>query len=130
MSLLKSIIEAQGGQVLKQLASNFNLKPDQAGAAVSQLLPALTGGYKKNMASPQGLEGLMKALQGGGHQRYIEKPEELTRPETIQDGNGILGHLLGSKDASRQVAAQAAQKTGIDVSILKKMLPMVASTLR
>ena len=61
MSLLKSIIEAQGGQVLKQLAGNFNLNPQQAGAAVTQLLPALTGGLKKNMASPQGLEGLMGA---------------------------------------------------------------------
>ena len=127
MSLLKSIIEAQGGNVLKQLAANFNIKPEQAGQAVTQLLPALTGGLKKNMASKDGLGSLMGALQNGKHTRYLENPEELVRPEAVEDGNGILGHLLGSKDASRAVAAQAAQNTGLDVGILKKMLPMVAA---
>jgi hypothetical protein len=127
MSLLKSIIEAQGGNVLKQLAGNFNLNPEQAGQAVTQLLPALTGGLKKNMASTDGLGALMGALQKGNHSRYLEKPEELLRPEAVSDGNGILGHLLGSKDASRAVAAQAAQNTGLDVGMLKKMLPMVAA---
>ena len=127
MSLLKSIIEAQGGAVLKQLAGNFNLNPEQAGQAVSQLLPALTGGLKKNMASEAGLGSLLGALQKGNHSRYLENPSELLRPETVNDGNNILGHILGSKDASRAAAAQAAAKTGIDVSTLKKMLPMVAA---
>ena len=127
MSLLKSIIEAQGGDVLKQLAGNFNMRPDQAGQAVSSLLPALTGGMKKNIATEDGLGGLMKALQSGRHQRYVDDPSALREPSTIDDGNNILGHILGSKDASRRVASEAAQKTGIDVGVLKKMLPMVAA---
>lgn len=127
MSLLKAIMEAQGGGVLKQLADQFNMKPEEAGSAVSQLLPALTGGLKKNMASAEGLGGLLDALKKGNHQRYIDNPSELVNESAIEDGNGILGHLLGSKDVSRQVAAQAAQNTGIDVNILKKMLPMVAA---
>jgi len=45
----------------------------------------------------------------------------------VNDGNGILGHLLGSKDVSRQVAANAAAQTGIGADVLKKMLPMLAS---
>ena len=47
--------------------------------------------------------------------------------DTTRDGNGILGHLLGSKDVSRQVAARAAAQTGIGADVLKKMLPVVAS---
>lgn len=69
----------------------------------------------------------MKALSNGNHQQYLDQPDSLTRPETVQDGNNILGHLLGSKDESRQLASQAAANTGIDAGILKKMLPMVAS---
>ena len=69
----------------------------------------------------------MGALQGGRHDRYLDDPAELARPETVQDGNAILGHLLGSKDMSRQVASHAAQKTGLDTGILKKMPPMVAA---
>lgn len=127
MSLLKAIMEAQGGDALKQLASKFNLNPEQAGSAVTQLLPALTGGLKQNMSTPDGLGSLLNALKKGNHQRYIDNPAELTRSEAIDDGNGILGHLLGSKEVSRKVAADAAERTGIDVGILKKMLPMVAA---
>ena len=51
----------------------------------------------------------------------------MTSPQTVQDGNNILGHILGSKDVSRNVAAQAAESTGIDSSLIKKALPLIAS---
>jgi hypothetical protein len=57
----------------------------------------------------------------------VDHPEELTRTETVADGNNILGHIFGSKDVSRNVAQSAAEQTGIDSGILKKMLPMVAA---
>jgi hypothetical protein len=44
-------------------------------------------------------------------------------------GNQILGHIFGSKDASREVAAQASQKSGVDASVLKKLLPIVAGAV-
>ena len=45
----------------------------------------------------------------------------------MQDGNGILGHLLSSKDVSRQVARKASEQTGIGEGVLKQMLPLVAT---
>ena len=69
----------------------------------------------------------MGALQDGNHSQYLDNPNLLQREETRRDGNAILGHLFGSKDVSRAVAAHASQKTGIGDSILKKMLPLVAS---
>ncbi len=47
--------------------------------------------------------------------------------ETRLDGNKILGHLFGSKDASRNVAAHAAEETGLSSSLIKKALPMLAA---
>ena len=47
----------------------------------------------------------------------------------VAEGNGILGHLFGSKEVSRAVAAQAEQATGIGQEIFKQMLPVIASTL-
>ena len=35
--------------------------------------------------------------------------------------------MLGSKDVSRQVAAQASAQTGLGADVLKKMLPLVAT---
>lgn len=132
MSLLKSIIQAQGGKILQQVAGNFGLNAEQATKAIGSLLPALTQKMKQNVQTDNGLEGLLGALKKGNHSRYLEDPslfgQEGNLPEaTIREGNGILGHILGSKEVSRQVAADASQKTGIDASILKKLLPMVAT---
>lgn len=127
MSLLKTIMMAQGGKIVGQVAKNFGVNPTIATTAIGALLPALTKRMKSNSQSDEGLEGLLGAIKGGNHGRYLEDPSLFGREETIKDGNGILGHILGSKDVSRQVAADAAAKTGLDVSMLKKLLPMVAA---
>ena len=44
-------------------------------------------------------------------------------------GNQILGHIFGSKDTSRDVATQASQQSGVDTSVLKKLLPIVAGAV-
>jgi hypothetical protein len=90
-------------------------------------LPALARGLQRNAAQPGGLDALLKALGTGGHDRYVDRPEELTREEAVADGNAILGHILGSKDVSRNLAGHAAQQTGLDAGILKKMLPVIAA---
>lgn len=50
----------------------------------------------------------------------------LTDEDAREDGNNILGHLFGSKDVSRGVAAKAAEDTGFDASLIRKALPLVA----
>ena len=127
MNLIDLLTSSQNSGAIGQLASQFGLGQDQAKDAVRNLVPALSRGLQKNTQSPEGLTALLNALNKGNHQRYIENPTELARPEAQQEGNGILGHILGSKDVSRNVAGYASQQTGIDQGILKKMLPMVAS---
>ena len=84
-------------------------------------------GMQKNTADDNGLAGLRRALESGGHDRYIDKPELLASEETRNDGNNILGHIFGSKDVSRNVAAAASKDTGIDASLIKKALPLLAA---
>ncbi len=127
MNLLDTILQTQGGAAVRGLARNFGIDENQAEAAVKQLLPALSSGLKRNVASEGGLEGLLGALQQGNHQQYLESPETLTRPETVSDGNAILGHLLGNKDVSRRVASTASKQTGLSGDLLKQMLPIVAT---
>lgn len=127
MNLFDMIQSAAGGQAVNQVSNKFGLTESQTQMALKALLPAISGGLQRNAAKPEGLQGLLGALQGGSHDRYLENPDVLTRPETVNDGNAILGHLLGSKQMSRQVASHASQKTGISDGILKKMLPIVAA---
>jgi hypothetical protein len=75
------------------------------------------------------MDGLLAALGGGQHQRYIDDAATLDRPDTIADGNGILGHVFGTKEVSREVASRAAAQTGIGEGVIKSMLPVVAAMM-
>lgn len=127
MNLLETLLQAQGGSAVKQLAGQFGVNENQAASAVSALLPALSGGLQRNLQQPGGIESLLGALSQGRHERFLEQPETLGAPETIREGNGILSHLLGSKDVSRQVASHASAQTGLGEGLMKQMLPVVAS---
>ena len=127
MSILETILKANNGDLVRQVAGSLDLKPQDASGAIAKMLPALTGAMKANTQSSGGLDSLLGALTRGNHSRYVENPREITQETGIAEGNAILGHLLGSKDRSRAVAAEASQATGIDAGILKKMLPMIAT---
>ncbi len=127
LNLMDMIAAASGGQAKQQLGQTLGLNEDQTGAALKALLPALAAGLQANTQKPGGVEALLGALANGHHDRYLEEPDRLGQRETIEDGNAILGHLLGSKDMSRSVASAASQKTGIGDDILKMALPMIAS---
>ena len=43
------------------------------------------------------------------------------------DGNAILGHILGSKDRSRAVAARAARQARLGDEVVRSMLPGLAA---
>ena len=127
MNLLDLLDGAGGTQSLGSLAGNLGLDTSSTNDLVGALAPALIGALQKQTVSESGRSNLKNALQSGGHQQYLSNPDLMSSLETLTDGNNILGHLLGSKDTSRQVAAQAAETTGIDVSLIKKALPLIAS---
>ena len=69
-----------------------------------------------------GLGSILASLGGGGLLANVLG----TEPTNVDQGNNILGQIFGSKDGSRAVAADAAQKSGVSSDVLKKMLPIVA----
>lgn len=129
MDIIEMLTRAQGGDAVKNLSRQFGLEENQTQAALEQLAPVIAAGLRRNTRNDEGLAGLVNALQRGNHDRYYDDPSALASPETIADGNGILGHIFGSKQVSRDVAAHAADTTGIGSGILKQMLPIIASIL-
>jgi hypothetical protein len=119
-----SVLKQSGaiGSIAQQLGVNEQVAEMGAGA----LLPSILGGFKKTaQAQPSGLEGLgglLGQLGGGGLFDNVVSPE----PTNIEAGNNVLGQIFGSKDVSRSVAGHAAEQTGIDPSLLKQMLPILA----
>lgn len=127
MNLLDLVLNAQGGQAVRQLAQGFGVEESQASSAVSALLPELTAGLSRNVAQQGGVEQLLGALATGNHGNFLDDLSRLGQAESVREGNGILGHVLGSKDVSRQVAQRAASQTGLSEGVLKQMLPVVAT---
>jgi hypothetical protein len=112
---------------LSAIGRQFGLDEQQTQAAFDALAPVVAAGLRRNTQTDDGLAGLLGALAGGSHVRYVEDQSVLTSPDTIDEGNAILGHVFGSKDVSRGVAHQLSASTGIGESILKKLLPIIAT---
>jgi len=129
MNILDAIVNAQDGAAVQQIGTQVGLAPDQVTTALSALMPALAGGFQRNIQSQGGLESLMAALSSGNHGQYIDNPTSLAGQSAVTDGNGILGHLLGSKEVSREVASRAAAQTGLSAEVLKRLLPLAATLM-
>jgi len=126
MNLLDLLDKAGGQQSLGALAKQLGLDGSKTSNLVSALAPALLQGIQRQAVSNDGLSNFTKALEHGNHQQYLDNPDLLSAAGAVADGNGILGHLLGSKEVSRNVAAQASRATGIDTDLIKKALPLIA----
>ena len=129
MNLIEILAQAQGGGAMDNIGRQFGLDATQTRSAVEQLAPMIAAGFRRNAGSDQGLAELMQALQRGNHDRYYDDPSAVDMNDAQREGNGILGHIFGSKDVSREVASQAAGSTGISSGILKQMLPVLASMI-
>jgi hypothetical protein len=129
LPLFDMLANAQNGHGIEALARQFNLSQLQTQQALEALLPAFSQGLKRNASDPYGIAAFMNAMATGQHAKYFEELSRAATPEGVAEGNGILGHLFGSKELSRAVAAQAAQATGISQEIFRQMLPVIASMM-
>lgn len=125
MTLLQSMLDDQ--PAIAEMARTLGVGEADARRGLGALLPSLARGLSRNAQRAGGLDALLDALGSGGHGGYADDPSRLGRAETVRDGNGILAHILGSKDVSRNVAGHAAEQTGIGSDVLRKMLPLVAA---
>ncbi|MFL5620919.1 MAG: DUF937 domain-containing protein, partial [Gemmatimonadaceae bacterium] len=105
------------------------ISESEAASGAAALAPAILGGFQ-NQAQNQpggveGLGGLLGQLGGGGLMDNVVEEQ----PTDVTPGNQLLGHIFGSKDTSRAVAQNAAAQTGLQPSVLKKMLPMLTMLL-
>lgn len=121
---ITDILAQMGG--LQSMAKELGVSETQAESGAEALIPAILGGFKKQAQSQSmGLDGLgsmLGKLGGGGLLDQVLAPQ----PTDVSRGNDVLGQIFGSKDVSRAVAQNAASQSGLDPSLLKKMLPMLA----
>ena len=122
--------DAQNGDAMAELSREFGLSAQQTQAAVAALLPAISMGLKRATATPEGLGDLL-ALMGAQPALHgmFDDPQAAFSRDGRAAGNEALARMFGSPDASRAIADQAQQLSGISSTILKKLLPVLAGLI-
>ena len=121
---MTELLARMGG--LEAMARELGVTEAEAAAGAEALIPAILGGFKKQArAQPAGVEalgGLLDRLGGGSLLDSVVSPQATD----VSPGNDVLGQIFGSKDVSRAVAQNAAERSGLAPTLLKQMLPMLA----
>ena len=130
--LLDLLGSPMGKQLIQGVAGQTGKTTDQTGSVLSMALPVLMGAMKKNTATPEGAQGLMSALSGkhsGGG--ILDNLGGLFNggvdDSVMQDGAGILGHVLGDKQP--QLENALSSKSGMDAGTIGTILKVAAPLL-
>ncbi len=121
---IQDMLSATGG--IGSIAKELGISEAQAAQGAEALLPAVLGGFKRQVQTQpggaQGLGGLLEQLGGGGLLDNLLG----AAPTDVNRGNDVLGQIFGTREVSRNVAQHASAQSGLSPELLKKMLPMLA----
>jgi hypothetical protein len=124
--LIAMIEAAQGGQAVQNLARQFGLSEEQVVQSLEVIVPELARGFERNMLTRRDLATFLEKLGSARYEPFAEEPLRVD-PREEEAGIDVLSTILGSRTGSLQLAAYTQQETGIAASIIKKMLPYIAS---
>ncbi len=126
MDLVKLLHDTDGGAGMTALAQSFGLSKADTEKAVASVLPEMSARLERNMLSRGGVADLV-AMLGAAQAKGVGRPEVIGTDVGRQQGDVLLEQLFGTRDKSRAVAAKASYASGIGESVIKAMLPYIAS---
>ena len=116
-----------GQQIISGVAGQTGESTEKTSGLLSMAMPMLLGAMQRNASTPEGAQGLLGALnnhQGGILDNLSGLFEGGVDESVQQDGQGILGHLLGQKQNSMVNAL--SQESGINASSVGNILKVAA----
>jgi hypothetical protein len=123
-SILDTLSTHLDAGMLSQLTSRLGSNQDTTSKAIAAAVPLLLGALAKNASNPEGAERLHQALARDHDGSVLDQPAAVTDNQRVNDGQAILGHILGDRQA---VAEQGiSQASGLDISKVGPLLAMLA----
>lgn len=119
-----------GQQIISGVSQQSGQPADKTSGLLQMALPVLMGAMKKNASTPEGAQGLLGALdkhQGGILENLGGLFNGGVDQSVQQDGDNILGHILGGKRS--QVEGALSQQSGIDAGSVGNILKVAAPIL-
>ncbi len=137
MSGILDLLQGPMGQMIIQGASSqLGQDTNKTQSAIQAAIPMLMGALRKNASDPTKASGLMEAITSKHDGSILDNVMDIfgggnVNEDVIEDGDKILGHVLGEK---KEVVAMAIGKQqGLDMgsamNILKMAAPIVMGML-
>lgn len=119
-----------GDSSVNTLSKNSGVSQDQVQQVVGLALPVLMKSMQDNASTKKGEESLAKALAEHAESEPSDIAAFLQNAD-LEDGNKILGHILGSKKATveKDVAKKAGLSQNQTSNILANAAPLLLSLL-
>jgi hypothetical protein len=126
--LLDLLSGPMGKQLISGVAGQTGQPEDKTADVLSMAMPLLLGAMKKNTSDPQNAAGLINALSSKHNGSILDNLGGLfeggVNNDVINDGAGILGHVLGNKQSNVENAI--SQKSGVDAGSVAQILKIAA----
>lgn len=120
-----------GKQIIGGVSNEVGEDQNKTASVLSMALPVLMGAMKRNASSPEGAEGLNRALEKKHDGSILDNLAGLfgggVDQEVKDDGDGILGHVLG--DRRQNVENAISKQSGINTSSIGSILKVAAPLL-
>jgi len=117
-----------GKTIINGVAGQSGQSTNKTSSVLTMALPVLMGAMKRNAASPEGAARLMGALSGKHDGAILDNLGGLFEggvdQTVMDDGAGILGHMLGG--SQNNVTNALSQKTGMDAGVIMEILKIAA----
>ena len=128
MDILGMLTQQLGGSMMDQLGQQIGGDTAGTSKAVAAALPMLVGALARNAAKPEGATALANALDNDHDGGLLDNLGGfLGGGGNVDDGNGILKHMLGGKRGP--IEAALGQSSGLSAGAIGKLLPMLAPIL-
>lgn len=129
--LLDLLNSPMGKQLISGVAGQTGQSEGKTADVLSMAMPLLMGAMKRNASTQSGAEGLMNALSSKHDGSILDDLGGLfgggVDQSVMDDGAGILGHILGAKQP--QVENALSSKSGIDAGSIAQILKIAAPIL-
>lgn len=127
-SILDFLDTDTGKQFIHRSSKEVDESPNKVKSVLAMALPMLMGAIKKNSSSAEGSEKLETELNKEKHNGSIldsVKGGDLSG--LISEGSGIVGHVLGGKQA--KVAEAVSSASGMDSVKVAKLIKLAAPVI-
>ena len=129
---LMQILQGQlSDDVVGQISEHIGAEPEQTASAANGIFATLLGGLANNASTEGGLSALGSALDRDHDGSMVDDLMGMVggmlqggQSGNATNGSGILGHILG--DQQEPVAQQISQSSGLNVSQVMKLMPILA----